>query len=261
MAEKIISVKEGQIRKKDDGKVWIKLIDQEDKEHNIFPSTQDAEGAWVHLDKEIDMLTTKIEDETIDGLPLKLTKEQKGRYWNVIKVEEVKDIFQKEAIKKVTDETVDERTKTMVLSYAKDLALGNQIPVEQTLAWADIFYRYVKGDLTVKNEHILKLLSDKGGVDEQPNKADKEAGDGRSTGREAGGPSVEAERDINKGIETAGDLGNGCLKHGKNYDREWICKLLSEKWNVPINKMADIGILGFTFQQAYDKLKEVEGWE
>ena len=259
--DKIISVKEGQIRAKEGGKSWIKLIDHEDKEHNIFPSTQDVEGKWIHLDKEIDMLTAKIEDETIGGLALKLTKEKKGKFWNVIAVEEVKDMFMKEALAKVTDDSADERTKTMVVSYAKDLACGNQIPVEQILAWADILYRWVKGDLFVRDEHILKLLSDKGGINEQPDKADKGTGDGRSASGETSRPAVKAEGDEHRGIETAGDLASGCVKHGKQYMPTWICKTLSEAWNLPINKMADIGILGFTFNQAYEKLKEVEGWK
>ena len=259
--DKVISVKEGQIRAKEGGKSWIKLIDHEDKEHNIFPSTQDVEGKWIHLDKEIDMLTAKIEDETIGGLALKLTKEKKGKFWNVIAVEEVKDMFMKEAIAKVTDESNDERTKTMVVSYAKDLAMNGNIDPSQIIAWADIFFRYVKGDLSVTDEQILKLLSDKGVKYEQPIKADREVGDGPGSSGETSRPATPAEGDEHRGIETAGDLASGCLTHGKQYMPTWICKTLSEAWNLPIIKMADIGILGFNFEQAYEKLKEVEGWK
>lgn len=104
MAEKIISVKEGKIVEKG-GKDWAELIDQDDKMHRVFRSIQNSEGEWIHLDKEIDMLKAKIEDGTINGLGLKLTKEKKGQFWNVVAVETVENVFVQEALKQVKDNT------------------------------------------------------------------------------------------------------------------------------------------------------------
>jgi len=101
MAEKIISVKSGKVVEKDD-KNWVELIDQDDKTHRIFRSIQNNEGNWVHLDKEVDFLKSKIEASEIGGLALKLTKEKKGTFWNVTGVEEVKNVLQKEALQQVT---------------------------------------------------------------------------------------------------------------------------------------------------------------
>ena len=105
--EKIISVKESKVVEKDD-KDWVELTDAEGKLHRIFRSVQD-DGVWVHLDKEVDMLKSKIEDGTLNGLALKLTKEKKGKFWNVVGVELVKDIFVAQAAEKVQKQTGQDR--------------------------------------------------------------------------------------------------------------------------------------------------------
>jgi len=106
--EKIISIKESKVIEKDD-KDWVEITDQEDKLHRVFRSVQDDDGAWVHLDKEVDMLKSKIEDGTLNGLALKLTKEKKGKFWNVVGVELVKDIFVAQAAEKVQKQTGQDR--------------------------------------------------------------------------------------------------------------------------------------------------------
>ena len=106
--EKIISVKESKVVEKDN-KDWVELTDAEGKLHRIFRSVQDDGGAWVHLDKELDMLKSKIEDGTLNGLALKLTKEKKGKFWNVVGVELVKDIFVAQAAGKVQKQTGQDR--------------------------------------------------------------------------------------------------------------------------------------------------------
>ena len=106
--EKIISVKESKVVEKDN-KDWVELTDAEGKLHRVFRSVQDDNGAWVHLDKEVDMLKNKIEDGTLNGLALKLTKEKKGKFWNVVGVELVKDIFVAQAAEKVQKQTGQDR--------------------------------------------------------------------------------------------------------------------------------------------------------
>ena len=102
--EKIISIKESKVVEKD-GKDWVEITDQEDKLHRVFRSAQDDDGVWVHLDKEVDMLKSKIEDGTLNGLALKLTKQKKGNYWNVVRVELIKDIFEQQAVEKIQKQT------------------------------------------------------------------------------------------------------------------------------------------------------------
>ena len=106
--EKIISIKKSKVVEKDD-KDWVEITDQEDKRHRVFRSVQDNDGAWVHLDKEVDMLKSKIEDGTLNGLALKLTKQKKGNYWNVVGVELVKGIFEQQAVEKIQKQTGQDR--------------------------------------------------------------------------------------------------------------------------------------------------------
>ena len=106
--EKIISIKKSKVVEKDD-KDWVEITDQEDKLHRVFRSVQDDDGVWVHLDREVDMLKSKIEDGTLNGLALKLTKQKKGNYWNVVGVELVKGIFEQQAVEKIQKQTGQDR--------------------------------------------------------------------------------------------------------------------------------------------------------
>lgn len=141
--EKIISVKDGRVAEKD-GKEWVELTDNEDKIQRVFPSIQKEDGTWIRLDKEIDMLKSKIENKTIQGLALKLTKEKKGQYWNIIKVEEVKNVFVEQAQKQVEDKTADARDRSISLSYAVWLAQTGVIYVADIFDKADEFVLYMK---------------------------------------------------------------------------------------------------------------------
>ena len=78
MSEKVIIVKECQRVKKGD-KEWVELVDQEDKKNLIFKSLQSNDGEWIHF---------KLDDfENCENKTIKLTKEKKGEFWNVIKAE------------------------------------------------------------------------------------------------------------------------------------------------------------------------------
>jgi len=104
MSEKVIVVKSAEVKTSDSGKDWISLIDEEDKTHRIFGSVQDSNGGWVHLEDKVDMLKDKIEAGEIQGLPVKLTKDKVGKYWNIVAVELVKDVFVKQALEKIKEE-------------------------------------------------------------------------------------------------------------------------------------------------------------
>lgn len=123
MTEKIITVKVGKVISQDD-KEWIELTDQQDKTHRVFKSIQRDDGTWCHLEKEIDMLKSKIQDGSINGLGLKLTKEKKGQFWNVVAVEELKDTFLKKAKEQLDNEESQSRIKSMCASYAKDIEVA-----------------------------------------------------------------------------------------------------------------------------------------
>lgn len=104
--EKYITVKEATAKAKDDNE-WVELIDQEGKTHRVFSSLQNSEGEWLHFEKEIDILKGEIDDGSIVGLALKLTKEKKGKFWNIIAMEIVKDEFKKQAMAEVEDSRED----------------------------------------------------------------------------------------------------------------------------------------------------------
>ena len=142
--EKIISIKESKVVEKDN-KDWVELTDAEGKLHRVFRSVQNDDGAWVHLDKEVDMLKSKIEDGTLNGLALKLTKEKKGKFWNVVGVELVKDIFVAQAAEKVQKQTGQDREdsiesqvafKGMIELLVAGIIKPDSIEGRTTIDWA-----------------------------------------------------------------------------------------------------------------------------
>jgi len=139
-----ILVKKGEVKSKD-GKEWVELIDVEDQLHRIFPSAQDGKGEWHHLEDDIAMLKGKIEDGSIEGLALRLTKIQKGKWWNTIKCELIKDMFEKKALEKVEASQANTRDRSFALAYAKDLAVASKIEVAEILKIAEGFADWLGG--------------------------------------------------------------------------------------------------------------------
>jgi len=142
--EKIISVKESKVVEKDN-KDWVELTDAEGKLHRVFRSVQNDDGAWVHLDKEVDMLKNKIEDGTLNGLALKLTKEKKGKFWNVVGVELVKGIFEQQTVEKIQKQTGQDREdsiesqvafKGMIELLVAGIIKPDSIEGRTTIDWA-----------------------------------------------------------------------------------------------------------------------------
>jgi hypothetical protein len=42
--------------------------------------------------------------------------------------------------------------------YAKDLAVAGKISVQSIIAWSELFYRYVQGDLTVGEDQLRDIM-------------------------------------------------------------------------------------------------------
>jgi len=156
MADKVIIVAEGFV-KNSNGKDWVELKDAEGKSHRVFQSIQDENDEWIHLENEISMLKAKIEDGSITNLPLRITKQKKGQYWNVVAVELVKDALEKKAIEKVKVQMDEGKNRSYALAYAKDIAVakimmgGSSTPAE-IITIARLFESYLDNSAVIK-EH------------------------------------------------------------------------------------------------------------
>lgn len=238
--EKIISVKSGEIIQKDD-KEWVELADQEGKKHRVFPSMMGNDGIWVHLDKEIDMLKGKIESG-IEGLALKLTKEKKGMYWNVIGVEQVKDVFKQKAIAEVQAISIDERQTSIEGQVAlKEIGelirednahpenhiMGNHTKLVELyfIKLYDLMSKFVYG---AKNAKTTEEIPDKEAVSE-PSRVDDSGG----------------------GVKTAKELMGWAISHGKEYTPTWVKKEAL---------LGDGEITEEVAQTAYQHIKAKMGW-
>ena len=76
----------------------------------------------------------------------------------------VESKFVEQAQERVEDKTIDTKNKSVTISYAKDLAIADKIETAQICAYAEVFYRYITGALTVEDTTIINLM--RGGKDE-----------------------------------------------------------------------------------------------
>jgi len=67
---------------------------------------------------------------------------------------------------KLAGSTTGNNTKAMCLSYAKDLAVADKITMDEVLAVADAFDKWVKGDITVEDRKLINVL-----INKQPKEA------------------------------------------------------------------------------------------
>jgi len=229
MAEKIISCKEGKVIEKD-GKDWVELIDQEDKTHRVFRSIQNNDGVWVHLDKEVDMLKGKIEDGSINGLALKLTKEKKGTFWNVTGVKEVKDVFVREAQKQVMDTREESIEAQVAFKGLIELCVADRVKVNNPVIQTAIAWALTR--LGGKNE------SAKVPTEETRQLSGKEAG----TDNNRGGKTP---------VKDAKTLMEWALSHGKEYHNSWVRKEAN---------LGDAVITEAMAIKAYQDICAVQGW-
>jgi len=149
--DKIIQVKESKLIKSGDNS-WVEITDHEDKKHRIFKGVKDESGGWHDFDLSI--------WENSQGKWLKITKEKKGQFWNVIGVEEVKDTFVKEAAKKVQDNTDTARDKSIAFSYVKDYKVAqikagvikeiNRAELLSMFTMAELIANWMNGEFIVE---------------------------------------------------------------------------------------------------------------
>ena len=110
------------------------------------------------------------------GLPVKITLEQKGQYWNIIDAQSVKEALAEKATtpnetppgeqqaipraKPVLSATEGSKIVSMSLSYAKDMAVAGLIDKDEIMAWARFFKGYMLGRIKVKDtDKFRKILS------------------------------------------------------------------------------------------------------
>ncbi len=161
MATDLITVKDVQEKSKD-GSTWLELIDQDGRTHRIFRRVLDNEGNWHDLSNKYDMIRNS------QNRRLRLTTEQKGRFTNVIDVESVGEGEAPREEQPVTeDKELECRLKTFTTAYAKDLAVAGKIPTDTILGWAELFYRYLQGEITVSDEEVNNIFRQTKAV-EQP---------------------------------------------------------------------------------------------
>ncbi len=151
MATDLITVRDVQ-EKSRDGSTWLELVDQEGRTHRIFRRVLDNEGNWHDLSNKYDMLRSS------QNRRLKLTTEQKGRFTNVLDVEPIAGEATPEQQRAAVDKELECRLRTFTAAYAKDLAVAGKIPTDAILGWAELFYRYLQGEVTVTEEEMNDIL-------------------------------------------------------------------------------------------------------
>lgn len=179
MSTNVITVKEVQ-EKARDGSTWLELTDQENRTHRIFRRVQDNEGNWHDLSGKYEMLRSS------ENRTLRLTTEQKGRFVNVLDVEPVeKPPAAEPSVRRTAEDREAEcRLKTFTTAYAKDLAVAGKISTDGILGWAELFYRYIQGEVNVSDNEINEVLGRA--------KAGEETGARTAAGRKpAGARSLE----------------------------------------------------------------------
>jgi hypothetical protein len=151
MATNLIVVKEVQEKSKD-GSTWLELTDEYNRTHRIFRRVLDNEGNWHDLSGKYEMLRNS------ENRTLKLTTEQKGRFTNVLDVEEVENIPTRTPSRSAEDREAECRLKTFTTAYAKDLAVAGKISTEDILGWAELFFRYLQGEVAVTDDEVNDVL-------------------------------------------------------------------------------------------------------
>ena len=129
---------------------WLELTGEKNVKYRIFKKIQDVEGKWHDLSSKYEMLRNS------ENRTLKLTIEQKGRFTNVLDAELEENPPAIEPATLVVSDN-DCRLRTFTTAYAKDLAVAGKIQVNDILTWAEVFFRYLKGELPIAKEKIVNL--------------------------------------------------------------------------------------------------------
>lgn len=68
----------------------------------------------------------------------------------------VENRFVEQAQQQVGDKSIEEKRKSMAVSYAKDLAVAGIIPPDHILSYAMVFEGYMKGKVKVKDDDVFR---------------------------------------------------------------------------------------------------------
>ena len=157
MAEKIIVIGDIEDRKNVKGGVYITVTDQEGKKHNVF-------------DKEHIAIIRKA---YADSMAIKMVKEKTGdgKYWNVTGVSlcadelpeappktKIFDAPKTESKYKADPAKTDSIQTQVALKSSVELCVAGKIDVNQILSCAEIFKRWLRGDIEVKDEAVFLAM-------------------------------------------------------------------------------------------------------
>ena len=73
----------------------------------------------------------------------------------------VEDKFVEAAARKVGENSENEKARAVSLSYATNLACADKITPDKILSYAEVFSRYMVGNITVKDEEVFQALTKK----------------------------------------------------------------------------------------------------
>ena len=138
-------------------KTYYELTDQEGKVHRVFESVKNSEGEWVSLKEKMPIAHNSL------NRTLKLTKEKVGEYWQITDLEyatlpvpESKPEPHPE--KDNVAPVASTKDKSMALSYAKDLCVGQKIAVGDVLVYATLFTKWLNGETNVDDTSVAAVL-------------------------------------------------------------------------------------------------------
>lgn len=223
MPEKIITIKQATKKTKGDTE-WIEIIDGEGKTHRVFSSVQDNEGNWHHFEKDFDMLLNSV------GKAVKLTKEKKGNFWNVIGLELVENVFVQQAQRDVEDTRSLSIEQQVIIKALTELWIADKLKGDDPLILA----------LRVWCAERLGMLQVEKIKTAQPET------------RQELPPTATATPAIVT-VKNAGDLMRWALSHGKEFNASFV----RLEANIPPNVI----ITQEMAQQAYVTLKSAMEWD
>ena len=138
MGKEIITVKNVESVTGKNGKPYWKVTDQNDKHYNVFPFV--------------------FKGQFQAGKAYELTTEANGAFTNVKAVTLVEDLFVEKAAAQTSTMIDTSKTRSMCLSYAKDLVVGKVIKMEDILLCAEYFETYLAGKITFNGTDTSWLI-------------------------------------------------------------------------------------------------------
>jgi len=140
MMEKIIVVEKSEVLPGAKGE-YLKVTSKDGKAQNIFDAS-----LWNLFG---------------DGLAVKLTLEQQGRWWNVVGAEGVAKELAEKAVKETSadDLPFPKHPLTLAVEYwTAKIAMGTDCKINDVLEAAEIFKGYLKGEIKPDVTKIIAAL-------------------------------------------------------------------------------------------------------